>query len=561
RFVREEEVREKVLLLAKSLTEQELRWMKAYLNSVLDRKYRITAKVNNSCIPISFISITDDSEYKVINRFNNLISELLTETDKEIELYVDLHGFSLEDSFVCINALYALHEDPTSIIRIRDVVDEKAVLSGYLHEINLSSERYKVQKLMIGFNAFLQNGKTDILREYWEESKTRNPGQDNAYIDRLLLAMSHVDAGISLCSIGELEKGIYGLRKLFANSDMQTEFTDEGEALFMTLKEGIMNDYGALLQNSEGEIDSLELVKWAYKKKFYQQVITIIESRMPAEMIKKGIFYPAENENEKMAYLKAINYHYWDSLPKDRYMFYDLEHYFIKFYGRFGVNYKDKRTDKNAEYTSRRIEQVFGGCEKKGLLPAHSLVKDKELLTKVLDQYYRLSGVRNSINHAIGDKNDDVLSESKIWTDVGSMIADFIETYERALDMAAHQNWVQAKITEDEFKDYVYHHGPRMDPDFRNVSGYRTYFNAKPQKNKNKYNHKYNNRKSSSDYGYKNEKTDQKVEQKPDINIAISVSKNRGIGSWFRKWFGTKSEKEEIQEISQGNINIKINVD
>lgn len=554
RFVQEEEIQEKTKILAKSLTEQELRWMKAYLNSVLARKYQITAKVNNSSIPISFVPITDDSEHKVINRFSNLISELLTERDKEIELYVDLHGFSMEDSFVCMNALYALHEDPSSIIEIKDVVDEKVVLSGYLHEISLSSNRYRVQKLMVGINAFLQNGKTDILRGYWEESKKRNPGQNNDYIDRLLLAMSHVDAGISLCSIGELEKGIYGLRKLFASSDTQEEITDEGEALLMTLKEAIVNDYGALLEKSEEEINSLELVKWAYKKKFYQQVITIIESRMPAEMVKRGIFYPAENEQEKMAYVKAMNFHYWDSLEKDRYIFNDLEHYFIKFYGRFGVNYRERRTDKTAEYTLRRIEQVFGGNVDKGLLPAHSLVKDKELLAMVLDKYYRLSNVRNMINHAISDNNAADLSESKIWNDVGCMIRDFIETYERALDTIAGQSCIQSKITTDEFKDYAYHHGPRMDPGFSDVPGYRSNRNRGQRRGKNKY----NNKRSS----YHNRK-DNRSEQNPDINITISVSQNRGIGGFFRKLFKGKQEqqKETVQEFSQGGINIKINVD
>ena len=554
RFVQEEEIQEKTKILAKSLTEQERHWMKAYLHSVLARKHQITAKVNNASIPISFVPITDDSEQKVINRFSNLISELLTEKDKEIELYVDLHGFSMEDSFVCMNALYALHEDPGSIIKIKDVVDEKIVLSGYLYEISLSSNRYRVQKLMVGINAFLQNGKTDILRDYWEESKKRNTGQNNDYIERLLLAMSHVDAGISLCSIGELEKGIYGLRKLLVSSEPKSEITEEGEALFMTLKEAIINDYGALLEKSEEEINSLELVKWAYKKKFYQQVITIIESRMPAEMVKRGIFYPAENEQEKMAYVKAINFHYWDSLQKDRYMFYDIEHYFIKFYGRFGVNYRDRSTDKTTEYTKRRIEQVFGGNEEQGLLPAHSLVKDKALLTMVLDKYYRLSNVRNMINHAISNNDAADLSESKLWNDVGSMIRDFIDIYERAIDSIAGQKCVQSVITAKEFKDYSYHHGPRMDSSFCEVPGYRSDRNRGQRRGGNRYNNK------STSY---RDRRNNRTEQNPGINIAISVSQNRGIGGFLRKLFKGKQEqeKETVQEFSQGGINIKVNVD
>ena len=188
----------------------------------------------------------------------------------------------------------------------------------------------------------------------------------------------------------------------------------------------------------------------------------------------------------------------------------------------------------------------------KGLLPAHSLVKDKELLAMVLDKYYRLSNVRNMINHAISDNNAADLSESKIWNDVGCMIRDFIETYERALDTIAGQSCIQSKITTDEFKDYAYHHGPRMDPGFSDVPGYRSNRNRGQRRGKNKYNNKrpsYHNRK------------DNRSEQNPDINITISVSQNRGIGNFIKKLFRGKQEKEIVQESCQDGINIKINVD
>ncbi|MDD6880564.1 MAG: hypothetical protein PUE18_03215 [Firmicutes bacterium] len=476
-FATNEEIRSQVMEMAKTLPNEEVNWTKRYLYSVLDKKFKISAKTDNSAIPISFVPITDEKNRKALNRFNNLIEELLTETDTEteIELYVDLHGFFLEDSFVCMNALYALHEDPNSVIRIKDIIDESIALSGYLYEIRMSSDRYKVQKLMAGIKSFIQNGKTDILREYWSESKKHNQDKKNEYIDSLFLAMSYVDAGISLCAVDELEKGIYGLRKLFNSNETLPESDDEGEALILTLKDGIIKDYGSLITNSDDEIDSFELIKWAYRKKFYQQVITIIESRMPKEMVERGILYPASNEEEKLAYLKAINFHYWDCLQKDRYIFRDLEHYFIKTYGRFGVNYRDRSMDKTAEYTRLRVEQVFGGSDDNGLLPAKSIIKDKELLTMIMDKYYRLCNVRNTINHALGektDKEDTPKCESKIWNEVGTMIGEFIDCYQKVLDNIDEKEFNQLKITQEEFKNYIYNHGPKSDPDFRNVTGY-----------------------------------------------------------------------------------------
>ena len=584
-YVHDEEIRNRIRELYKSLTIEEISWIKRYLYSALEKQYKLSAKGNNSGIPISFIPITDNRDHKVLNRFQNLITELLTGEEKEVELYIDLHGFSLEDSFVCIHALYALHEDPNSSIRIKNIVDENMILSGELHEISLSSGRYRVQKLMSGIYAFIQNGKTDILREYWAESKERNQGLKNEYIDRLFLAMSYVDSGISLCSMGELEKGIYGLRKLFANHEIHYNVEDEGEALLMTLRESIIRDYGALVENSGEKIDSLELIKWAYRKKFYQQVITMIESRMPVEMVNRGILYPAENDAEKLAYLKAMNYHYWDALQKDRYIFRDLEHYFIKTYGRFAVNYKDRSTDKTTEYTTCRVEQVFRGTADRGLLPAHSLIKDKALLTEILDRYYRVSNVRNTINHALGGQNDSeeaLLRESKLWNDVGTMIGEFIDCYERVLDSIGEQEFTQIKISQDEFKNYVYNHGPRCDPEFRNAAGYVSYRNRNQRKGSNdRYRRKsYRGNRQRDDRGNRNHAS---TSAQPNVNIDISVSQKKGISGFFQKLFGghlNKKKQQENgaaesgntleiqnssgnnqQESSQGNINIRINIE
>lgn len=586
-FVCVEGVRNKLLEQMKAMTQEEAKWIRRYLFSVLDRNSKMTAKSHNAWIPISFVPIMDNRDHKVLNRFHNLIKELLVEDNTEIDLYIDLHGFTLEDSFVCIQALFALHDDPNCNIRIKDVTDETVALSGYVYEISLSSARYRVQKLMTGIHSFLKNGKTDILREYWAESKEQNPGQKNEYIDQMLLAMSYIDAGISLCSIGELEKGIYGLRKLLNRPMDQTDVKEEGEALFMALKEGIIQDYGPLIEKEGEEIDSFELIKWAYNKKFYQQVITLIESRIPHEMVSRGIFYPVSDEAEKTAYLKAMNYQYWDCLSKDRYIFRDMEHYFIKTYGRFAVDYKDRKTDKNTEYALRRAEQVFGSPEKKNLLRAHSLLKDRALFTELFDRYYHLSGVRNTINHALkheADLQEALISESRIWNDVRNMIGDFINCYQKVLDTIGNQTFEQEMITSDEFHNYVFFHGPKKDPGFRNVPGYTPYNrrdkgHERTKKTGRNQRDSYRNRCTQTDFQEGRQKETKGLEygkERPNINLVLDISQKKGIGGFFQKLFGgkqnsqvqsdqivldTEDKSSKNQSISQGDIHIHIKID
>lgn len=109
-------------------------------------------------------------------------------------------------------------------------------------------------------------------------------------------------------------------------------------------------------------------------------------------------------------------------------------------------------------------------------------------------------------------------------------------------------------ITAKEFKDYSYHHGPRMDSSFCEVPGYRSDRNRGQRRGRNRYNNK------STSY---RDRRNNRTEQNPGINIAISVSQNRGIGGFLRKLFKGKQEqeKETVQEFSQGGINIKVNVD
>lgn len=568
-FVSVEGIQTKIEDLSKTMTDTENAWIKRYLFSKLNKQQRFTAKSNNSNIPISFVPITDDRDHKVLNRFRNLISELLLDNNRQIDLYVDLHGFSLEDSFVCMNALYAISADPKSTIRIKAVTDVTPILSGSLHEVTLSSNRYRVQKLMAGIHVFLHNGKTDILRDYWAESKKRNPGQKNTYLDQLLLAMSYVDAGISLCSIVELERGICGIRNLLNSPDAHAEVTDEGEALLLALKESIIRDYGPLLQGSGETLDSFELIKWAYRKKFYQQVITIIESRIPHELVRRGIFYPAAKECDKLAYIKAINYHYWDSLPKDRYIFKDAEHYFVKIYGRFAVDYKNRNVDQNTQYTQLRIAQVFGDSTAKNMLPAHSLIQDKELLTELLSTYYSLSAMRNTINHALVDRNaspEALVTESSVWGDVERIIGTFIDCYQRALDAVGSQKADMVPITVEELRTYFYAHGPKEDPDFRNVPGYSS-FRDRNKRHDNGSGHRDNTKgkkhaPKNHPRGGKGKAPATKPEQ-PNINITLSLSQRKGAGGFYSQ---NTSNPVTIntgkkQKAGQGDIHIHIVID
>ncbi len=472
-------VRERFEEFACGLTMQERDWFLRYLFANLGTESKMHAQSNNAAVPISFIPISEDYDFEEVTLFENLLRELLIESDVEAELYVDLHGFSIETASVCASTLYALSDDVNTSITIRAISSVTNAAVSDLYQISMQQKRYRTEKLMSGVAAFVNNGKTDILRAYWAEAKEANPSLKSDYVDKILIAMGYVDAGISLSCIGELTQGIMALRRLLNAPTPEAEDSqEEASLMIMMVKETIMRDYGPLMDaNAEG-VDSFELVKWAYRKKFFQQVITVIESQFPRLMVERGVLYPCETEEERAAWFRAVSANYWDSLPMQRWMFKDVEHYFVKSYGRYAVDYRNRNVSLDRQYAELRACQVFGKPLDHHMLPAHSLVTDEALLTEFMESYYTLSRLRNSINHAeaVEGEEGELLSESKMWKKANDMIGAFINNYQRVLDNIGDKKADKRIVyTYDDLYNYFNQHGPREDPNATSAPGYLSF--------------------------------------------------------------------------------------
>ncbi len=469
-------VRDRFEEFANGLTMQERDWFLRYLYANLGTDSKMHAQSNNAAVPISFIPISEDYDFEEVTLFENLLRELLIEPGVSAELYVDLHGFSIETASVCASTLYALSDDVNTSINIRAISSVTNAAISDLFQISMQQKRYRTEKLMSGVAAFVNNGKTDILRSYWAEAKEANPTLKSEYVDKILIAMGYVDAGISLSCIGELTQGIVALRRLLNAPTPEAESTqEEASLMIMMVKETIMRDYGPLMDKDAEGVDSFELVKWAYRKKFFQQVITVIESQFPRVMVERGVLYPCETEEERTAWFRAVSAHYWDSLAMQRWVFKDVDHYFIKSYGRHAVDYRNRNVPLDKQYAELRACQVFGKPLEKTMLPAHSLVSDEHLLAEFMESYYTLSRLRNSINHAEAVEGDgeELRAESKMWKKANDMIATFIENYQRVLDNIGDKKPEKRLVyTYEDLYAFFNQHGPREDPDAKHAPGY-----------------------------------------------------------------------------------------
>ena len=119
---------------------------------------------------------------------------------------------------------------------------------------------------------------------------------ENVYIERLLNAMRTIDVGISLCDITDIERGINTLRAIFDEGDFIPS-DNLIESYFDIIINGIKDDYGVLVTGDR--VNFIDLVKWAYRKGFWQQTLTLIESRAPRDFVHNGIYYYLDSEEDR----------------------------------------------------------------------------------------------------------------------------------------------------------------------------------------------------------------------------------------------------------------------
>lgn len=125
---------------------------------------------------------------------------------------------------------------------------------------------YKIFDFVSGINEFTMYGRADQLDEYY-----KHLGNEPTMIK----TMKRVAENIQMCDMKGFDNELEELRKCFD----KTNVTEDD--LFGIFKDQIKNDYGTLLDRTK--CTGIDIVEWLYNKKFYQQAITYIESKMPGE--------------------------------------------------------------------------------------------------------------------------------------------------------------------------------------------------------------------------------------------------------------------------------------
>ena len=430
------------------LTEDESKWVCHQLYTQMDAYYKIHVGSTNRDAIIRYLPIDLSGELRV-DDITKVARSVLGDDDHKVDLYMDMQGMGSINGNTLISTFLMTNKRTGYTCKIKGLISsgkKPSAVSGRVLDLRKS---YDITKLMSGIDLFLEYGKDAQLKEFWSSLNVIDPNAE-----RLFNAMDCIDEGVSLCIVDLISYGINIIRSLVKK--LKDKHTDN--IYLEIILNAIKADYGSLLEGDELSVP--ELLKWCLRKGFYQQLLTIIESKVPYDIVKRGIYYYARDSKDIDAFRQELNVMYWNQLPTMRWSYNDIEHYFIKFYGRHVVDFRQSKDAVARDYAKLRVDALHGKVE--GIVPAFSYLKDDALLYELLLSYYKIGNLRNAVNHAVIEENALEDGEEFEHKDnrilLGDAIGKFIKLYCSACEKAVPDKNVPQFLDADRFRSYAKKH-------------------------------------------------------------------------------------------------------
>ena len=434
--------------LLNGLPPDEKRWVKHYIYHEMDSFYKMHILEENRDATIRFIPIPSESALS-IDTINHIVRETLPDGKADVNLYMDIQGLGAMDGNTLISTFLLMNNRTGYNCQVCGLINSHLAYGRLYGEVSNVIRNYEIQKLITGLDLFLNYGKAGLLRTYWNALGAEDPDAES-----LFYGMDCVDEGITLCNVDLIACGVNVIKRVINNPKTK----EEDRSIYMrVIINAIISDYGYLLKGNELSIP--ELLKWSLRKELFQQTLTIIESKVPEDIVKRGIYYYARSKKEISDFMKELNFLYWNEGLKMRWAFGDIEHYFIKSYGRSFLDFRQKPDAVARDYARLRIDALYGQAE--GMLKAYSELNNDDLLYELLLGYYRIGNLRNQVNHAVVEEPNmdaDTLAQRKDNRDeLRVELKKFIDLYSAACKKTP-ENGRPCLLQSGQMKSYARRH-------------------------------------------------------------------------------------------------------
>ena len=426
-------------------------WVKRYLYKELDPSLKTRFLPDNDRVCMHFIPEAEfeDSGQLVDNMMD--IGKSVVEDNEDVNLYITLNSDDAADTLIVMNMLDILTSMPESSVHLMKIFTIRRRQKRMTNIIRDDTDGFGVTELFHAIRAFLNYGKADMIVDIWKKS-----GESNESVAKMIYAMRDVDVGLSMCNIPEVERGILSLQELFKSEKFWRESGYYG-VLFSLIAERIREDYGVLLEG-DGDINFIEMVKWAYRHQFYQQTLTLIESRTPENLVKSGIFYYCDDEAHEDQVKHLFAEQRLKLRPYEYFKIDQIDHYFIKSYDRSNPKRRGGRGDDPQQaYAALRTQSVNN--QDPSQITGFTACENLDTLQDVLFAYYHVGFVRNKISHADSNTMERKNQQASGSDDISALvwmkdsIDIFIENYEKAMAEVHGKNPNVIIITGEEVRE------------------------------------------------------------------------------------------------------------
>lgn len=352
----------------------------------------------------------------------------LKDKSNDFNLYIDMHGGPRNTQMTFQTILSLLKHESIYPSAIYTIIMNKSKPNT----IKDDTKYFDYIDFVSGMNEFLNFGKPISI-------KSLNNLNDLSLRDFTEKANQVADA-LTLCDMSVFQKSLEDMSNWLNNREIKQD------SLLELFIKNIRMDYGVLLKENHDVIDEIQ---WCLTKGYLQQTLTLIESKMPEELFKKGIFHYDENfmveikkdpnkskikVKDAIECAKAMQHREWES---------DINFIFIKWIKALNIFDKDDNGKQiifelnktHQEYLNFSMQSTPNFNNKVFLTVSYK----KNVLLKVMlkkgiyiDQYlqdmcmrflilhYTLKQERNIANHAIGERKTNVY-------DIKEAIAGYID--------------------------------------------------------------------------------------------------------------------------------------
>lgn len=421
-----------------------MNWLKDFLYRNLRDSGRLEILEENETAAIRLVPSSADGFADLpVRSFLETGKTMSSSIAESIHIYVALDSNDISNSLLMIGVMdiIDMFSGSVEITQICTVTNADYRLAGRIRD---NSDVYRMSELVSATDTFLRYGKADQIVDCWERTASKNE-----QVDKMVYAMRRIDTGLSLCSVGEIVRGISDLRKLFQNG-FDLSACDPASKLFILMSEGIREDYGRLVTASDAGF--IDVVRWANSKGFYQQCLTLIEAKAPQDMVFRGMFYYCNDEKDK-AHVTELFARKRNMLPRQQYyLMEDPDHFFYKNYFRFP---NPPRTIEQQRGNAKALLSCLENSDPDSLT-GYTVCDDRQILEDLLFAYLHISKVRNTTNHAENDEgtseslfsHDRDLSEKLV--EITESIDYFIQCYDKVYKACEGKNPTVIRVTCDE---------------------------------------------------------------------------------------------------------------